>query len=83
MSKIEYTLKLEVETDAVLDDMAVIAIATAITDGMNTNVDENTIIDVKDMDADFVAPKKLSIVNSSSTLNEPALAQETEYDGQP
>ena len=75
MNEIELTLKLKVNTDTVLDDMAVRAIATAITDGMGTNVDENTIIDVKEMIATFQT--------TISLVDTPVLAQETEYDGQP
>ena len=75
MSKIEYTLKLEVETETPLDDMTVKAIGKAIIEGAEQNVDSETTIDTKEMIATFQT--------TISLVDTPVLAQETEYDGQP
>ncbi len=53
MSKIKYTITIEAETEAPLDDFSVKAIGKAIIEGAEQNVDSETTLDVTEMNATF------------------------------
>ena len=53
MSKITYTITIEAETEAPLDDFSVKAIGKAIIEGAEQNVDSETTLDVTEMNATF------------------------------
>ena len=55
MNEIEYTIKLKVSTDLLADDFMAKKIGNAVIDGMNENMDENTILEVIEMKASFQA----------------------------
>ena len=55
MSKIKYTITIEAETEAPLDDFSVKAIGKAIIEGAEQNVDSETTLDVTEMNAEFQA----------------------------
>ncbi len=55
MSKITYTITIEAETEAPLDDFSVKAIGKAIIEGAEQNVDSETTLDVTEMNAEFQA----------------------------
>ncbi len=53
MSKIKYTITIEAETEAPLDDFSVKAIGKAIIEGAEQNVDSETTLNIKEMDYAF------------------------------
>ena len=55
MNEIEYTIKIKTTTGLPLDEMAIKGIATAITDGIDTNLDEDTMAEVTSLTATYTA----------------------------
>ncbi len=53
MSKITYTITIEAETEAPLDDFSVKAIGKAIIEGAEQNIDSETTLNIKEMDYAF------------------------------
>ena len=53
MGKIKYTITIEAETEAPLDDFSVKAIGTAVIEGAEQNVDSETTLNVTEMSATF------------------------------
>jgi len=74
MSKIKYTLAIEVETEAPLDDLSVKAIGRAIIEGAEQNVDSETTLDVTEMNATFQPPEVTVILTD---VQEEVEAEET------
>lgn len=56
MNEIEYTLKVKVTTDTPIDELAVRAIGTAITEGAEANLDTESSMETMEMSATFLTP---------------------------
>ncbi len=74
MSKITYTITIEAETEAPLDDFSVKAIWTAIFEGAEQNVDSETTLDVTEVNATFQTTVSC-IAEAEAAEEEPAPAQ--------
>ncbi len=72
MSKITYTITIEAETEAPLDDFSVKAIGKAIIEGAEQNVDSETTLDVTEMNATFQT--------SLDCIGTPVIEEPTAYD---
>ncbi len=68
MSKIKYTITIEAETEAPLDDFSVKAIGKAIIEGAEQNVDSETTLDVTEMNATFQTT--VSCISETETAEE-------------
>jgi hypothetical protein len=65
MNEIEYTIKIKTTTGLPLDEMAIKGIATAITDGIDTNLDNDTIAEVTSLTATYTATIDCSAIEDS------------------
>ena len=74
MNEIEYTIKIKTTTGLPLDEMAIKGIATAITEGIDTNLDEDTMAEVTSLTATYTATIDCSPTEEADEAETPTAA---------